>query len=364
MLWQKYLLHEYKKLAQLCATLRYRKYLRGYCRLCLAGYCRKSTKALLTIRPRKNSYQRHRIVRHLISKETPLTTPSDSIENSVDTSDVSTQQVLSPQKDHRRLWVILAAISGLLLLAIIALTVYFNSIYVSKSAYEKAVTETKIAETKYQFTNDQASYYLQGATHGVESDTYLASNKKSYDKEYNAYLESVKHLKESTVQRNSEVKKAYDAFLAKHTQVVKDNEDFQSSMSTIQKAAVACDDSSTNKMDTSDLSKLVSAFDTAVSPCSAALKELTTVKYTPMATNAKKLIDTLTAMRAHAVKMQAAYTSSDRDAFKVEYDAFIKLIDSMGNGITGTDGLIIFKPSVDPRTELHKLRSVLESHTK
>ncbi len=270
------------------------------------------------------------------------------------------QMAGAPKKSNSGLIVLLIAVGVIALVAIIGLIVYFSMFYISKADYQKSATQTSSVIAAYNKASTAADDYLAVVEDSTATDTEITAKKTAYQDAYSTYLSNVKTLANERAMKNTKVKAAYDKFATKNEAFTQNNATMVPTMTTLHKIAVNCSESKIGTMDTNDLSKLVSAYDAAVSPCVDSMKELSGSKNTDAAKVGTKATAYFADMRTHIVNMQAAYSANDRTKFESEYNAFMDKANSFSSD-TDMTAIDEHQNSLSPTAELNNLMTVINA---
>lgn len=264
------------------------------------------------------------------------------------------------KKSHKGL-IIGLVIGGIALLAIIVgLLIYFANYYISKTDYTNAANQTNVVIDRYNKMQLASENYVKTDLSATASDTDVSRARTNYLSAYSAYKESVTKLANERAMKKDEVKNAYNAFATKHNEFVKNESSVADAMPAFHKVAVNCSEQKVSAMDTSDLSKLVTSYDTAMNPCVNSMKELASSKNSDMAKFANNALSSFADMRTHIVAMQDAYGAQDRGKFENEYNAFMDKANSFSKD-TDISSIAEHQTAFSPTDELNKLASTIRS---
>ncbi len=277
------------------------------------------------------------------------------------TKPAATAPAPAPKKSNTGLIALLIGLGVVGLLAIIGLIIYFTTFYVSKSDYDHALTQTNTVIDKYNKASTAADSYTSAVTDSLSSEDEVAKKAADYKTAYNDYKASVKTLESTRAMKNGKVKAAYDQFVSKNNTFTSYEESMTPSMDTLRKITLKCSESSVGDMDTSDLDKLTSSYDAAVTPCIDALKELSGSKNADAAKLAKDDLDYYAKLRVHIVAMQAAHSANDRNKFEDEYNAFMDVANDTSTIDKDITSIQKHQDSLSPDKELNNLASVINA---
>lgn len=262
----------------------------------------------------------------------------------------------SPKKKRTELLVTIAVVALLVIIGIICYVIFF---YISKADYRQAEVQTNAVINAYNKADSASTNYSEVASSALSSDEEIAAEKAKYRAADEAYLSEVKKLSSTRALKNTKVKEAYDAFVAKNKEFVANNNSAEKTIPVVHKIAVNCSQSKIGTMDTDDLSRLVAAYDKAMGPCTAAMKELSNAENADAATVGKKASKFFAEMRTQIVAMQAAYAANDRPEFERNYNTFLNLTTTF-NDDTDISKIQKHQDSLSPVTELNRLASVIK----
>lgn len=265
-----------------------------------------------------------------------------------------------PKKASRLIHVAIIALGVAIVLAIIGVAVYLVFFYISQTDYKKAEAQTNTVRMSYNRADSASDTYYQTASSDTSTDVVIAAKLADYKTAKTDYQSAIDNLSTQRALKNNKVKAAYDAFVAKNRTFMAYNDTVDQTMPTMRKIAINCSASKTSAMQADDLSKIVSAYDKVMNPCTDAMKELSTSKNVDAATVGKKAVKYLDGLRSHLVAMQAAYIAGNRATFESEYNAFV---DNSNSFSIDTDVSSIQKrqDSITPIASLDSLLSVIRS---
>lgn len=260
-------------------------------------------------------------------------------------------------RSRQRLIVLLVAVIVIVALAATALFIYLKDFYVSKADYQQFSTQTDTVIARYNTSVTAQGEYFSALRDASASQSSIDKKATSANTAYKAYLDAVTQLGQERALKDEQIKKAYDAFAAQQQRYVAGNQEMESTLPVIRAIALKCSDEAVGSMDTSDLSKLVAAYDKAVTPCVDSMKSLAKSQNADAAEAGKKSLAFFDALRDRVVKMQAAYKADKRDTFKKEYEAFIKKTDSFATD-TDISKALQYQDAISPADELNDLARV------
>lgn len=229
----------------------------------------------------------------------------------------------TPKQTNKGLIALLISLGVIGFLLIIAVVVYFVFFHISSADYRHASGQTKSLIEKYHKVAKASKEYMDEVADSDSSDDDITEKKEAYKKIFRDYQDGVNQLAHERAMRNGKIKTAYDTLVKKNKSFVDNITTLEQSAPALHKAVVSCDKQKIGNMDTDDLGKLVSAYDTAIGPCSENAKELAEVSNADVAKLGKKLGEYFGVMRERIVNMEAAYKANDRAKFEAEYKAFI-----------------------------------------
>ena len=265
-----------------------------------------------------------------------------------------------PTNSKKMRTILLVVIGGLLALGIAVAVVYFMFFYVSKSDYKSAEKQTNTALAAYHKADDAAEEWSTTVADASATDRDITSKKTAYNDANAAYKTAVGDLADMRALKDSKVKSAYDAFVAKNNAATANNESMAEAMPTLRTMVVECNNADTSGMDTSDLSTIADAWDKAFTKCTKAIKDLSSAKNSDVATVGKKLEQYFSEMRTDIVALQAAYIAKDEAAFTKAYNAFTDVEDKY-NSDESLKNVKKHQDSLLPQAELNNLLTAIRS---
>ena len=264
------------------------------------------------------------------------------------------------RKPSKGLLVVLIGLGVVVLLAIIGILLYIVLFYISKADYTHAATQTDAVTMAGNELSVASNNYFQVVNNEFATDAEIASKQTDYSTANTAYQSAVTSLSSEKALGNGNVKSAYNAFVAKNEVFTTNSDTVIQSIPLIRKTALDCSKSKIGVMDTSDLSKVVAAYDKAVGPCTEAMKSLSTAKNVDGATLGKNGVKYFADMRTDIVAMQSSYIAKNRTLFETEYSAFVaraKLLTAE----TDLSSIRKHQDSLFPKLELAHLTTVIQS---
>lgn len=268
--------------------------------------------------------------------------------------------VETKKKPSKGLLGVLIAVGVVVLLAIIGILIYIVFFYISKDDYTRAAAQTDTVTMAGNELSVASDDYFQAVNNELTTDSQVASKQTDYGNADTAYQTAVTSLSSEKALGNSNVKVAYTAFVAKNKVFIANNSTLTQSMPLVRKATLDCSKSKIGVMDTSDLSKVVAAYDKAVGPCTDAMKDLSTAKNVDAATLGKNGVKYFAGMRTDIVAMQASYIAKNRTLFETDYNAFVakaKLLTAE----TDLSSIQKHQDSLFPKLELARLTTAIRS---
>lgn len=242
----------------------------------------------------------------------------------------------------------------------VALGVYFAIFHVYKSNYQHTLRQVNQAITSY---NTLLSARDTAIAQIGASDKSFSDSMATYKQEYDTYDANVRAISSERSLRDDMVNASYD-------QLVKKNDKFDLFIASqfdilhlVHRVTIDCSDTSLNKLNTSDLGKLVSVYDTATTACVAGMQSLSKSKDSDAAKTGLEAVNYFAGMRKHVVAMQDAYTAGNRSTFESEYNAFLEEVANYKPRTQVSDLLSIDK-SLVPTTELNQLAVVVNARQK
>lgn len=267
--------------------------------------------------------------------------------------------VPSPNK-NKGLLIGLIVGGAVLLLAGIALAVYFMFFYVSKADYKQASVATSDIKTLYGKLDAAGTEYSDAVTNEYTSDTTVEKAKTDYEKAANDYKAKVAEAKKLRALKDAKAMQRYNAFAAENNEYVAYNDTMVATMPAVRNMTKGCSSAAMGKLDSSRMNELVSQWDKALTKCNAAIAELVKSPNADAAKVGTKMQKAFGDMRTAVVEMEAAYKANDRAAFTRAYGK----IDDAANSSDLQDTLSTVKKhnqSLDPTDKLGELTTYLNS---
>lgn len=275
-----------------------------------------------------------------------------------------TPQASPPEQTHRKLskqqMTLFMSLGVAGLLAIIGMVVYMLFFSISKEDYRHAEAQTNAVILAYNNLSVATSTLAHNASDRSVKDDEYASSQAKYLAAYNKYQDEVSQLNDEPALQNGTVMTAYDSFAQK-------NSDFMTSLKTnndtatyVRKATIACGVNSAGEVDAKDLSKIVSAYDTVITPCKEAMTDLEQADDTTAQSVAQKATAYIAQIRGHLEAMQTAYTSGNRKAFEAEYNTYLNLASEFGKN-TDTTHILQQQSIATPEKELNQLALIIKA---
>ena len=267
---------------------------------------------------------------------------------------------VSPKKASKWVHVAIIALGVIVVLAIIGVAIYLVFFYISKTDYKKAEAQTNTVKMSYNRADSTSDTYYEVVSSDASTDIEINAKLADYRTTRTDYQSAIDTLASQRALKNSKVKAAYDAFVTKNNVFMAYIDTMDQTMPTMRKIAISCSGSKTSAMQADDLSKIVSAYDKVMNPCTDAMKELSVSKNADAAMVGKKSVTYLNSLRSHLVAMQAAYIANNRTTFESEYNAFVDVSNSFSTD-TDTSSLQKHLDSLTPVASLDNLLSVIRS---
>lgn len=172
------------------------------------------------------------------------------------------------------LWGIIGGAVALVLVAvgvILALTVFGG---ISKSDYVQAKSVTDEVVDAYDDAETKFDTYFSNIMSGSSTVSKIKSTKSSFESAYTTYKNKLDTLKSEKALQNSDVKKAYDAFVAKNNEFVAFVDGLQGSADALISTVDSCSSERGNEITSFSSTTIASEYDIALGQC---LKDLETV---------------------------------------------------------------------------------------
>ena len=266
--------------------------------------------------------------------------------------------VPSPNNKNKGLLISLIIGGTVLLLAGIALAVYFMFFYVSKADYKQASVATSDIKTLYGKLDAAGTEYSDAVTDEYASDTTVEKAKTDYEKAANDYKAKVAEVKKLRALKDGKAMQRYNAFAAENNEYVAYNDTMAATMPAVRNMTKGCSSAAMGKLDSSRMNELVSQWDKALTKCNAAIAELVKSPNADAAKVGTKMQKVFGDMRTAVVEMETAYKANDRAGFTRAYGK----IDDAANSSDLQDTLSTVKKhnqSLDPTDKMGELTTYL-----
>lgn len=244
------------------------------------------------------------------------------------------------------------------LLAIIAMVIYVVFFSVTKQDYRHASVQTNAVVQAYNRLSVATSKLSFNASNSKIGDAAFDKSSAEYYTAYDNYQIEVGKLYDEPALQNGEVQVAYQLFIEKHSDFTLDLDTTMTAAPDVRKATVACSAGGAKDVDTSDLAKIVSAYDKVMTPCKQAMENLTHLEGKEAREVGQKAVDYIAKIRSQLVTMQASYIAGNRTAFESQYNTFLELVDDSPSYIT-TLPILQQKAIATPEKELNNLAAII-----
>lgn len=271
----------------------------------------------------------------------------------------TTQPPSEPQPKLSKKQLILFVSLGVAgLLAIIAMVIYVVFFSVTKQDYRHASVQTNAVVQAYNRLSVATSKLSFNASNSKIGDAAFDKSSAEYYTAYDNYQIEVGKLYDEPALQNGEVQAAYQLFIEKHSDFTLDLDTTMTAAPDVRKATVACSAGGAKDVDTSDLAKIVSAYDKVMTPCKQAMENLTHLESKEAREVGQKAVDYIAKIRSQLVTMQASYIAGNRTAFESQYNTFLELVDDSPSYIT-TLPILQQKAIATPEKELNNLAAII-----
>lgn len=259
-----------------------------------------------------------------------------------------------PKSKQAWIWTTFSVV--VMVFAVIALCATMFGVF--PSDYAGMRTKTNRAISSYNAMQSALASYANGAVDATTSNTALSQKAKTYHEATISYQGSTALLSGERALRDKAVEKAYVTFTDKNATYLRSVTMFVAVLPLVHQKEITCTEKALGAMDTGDLSKLVSSYDSAINPCLAVMRQLSVVQDTVAATTGKKAVTYLNDLRNHVQAMQSAYTGTNRSVFESEYQVFLKDVNNFDVN-TDISPIMQLGRLGTPSKQLNNLMSVL-----
>lgn len=255
-------------------------------------------------------------------------------------------QPMQPQakSSNSKLWIILAAVGGgLLLLTLLIITILALTVWSGPSKQEYKDAQKAFDSTKASYNSAASRLKLYVASSG----SFLSSTtQKNFEQAYGEYKTKADGLKSLKALKDKDLQKKYDEFTAKDAKLRAYVASFTDSMDDFSTASTACDASKASGLESASPETFVSAYDSAVADCKAVLVKLKQAKNKSVAEYATKVDKLYGDLRAVLVETVDAYNAKDR----ARYDAARAKLETVSDSFKSVDS-----PSTKIQSEISSL---------
>ena len=227
---------------------------------------------------------------------------------------------------RRKLIVVMASVVGVGLLVV--------SIVLGRSAIERADDKSALSHTNavvksYNGVVESTGAYTAVVTSASSKDGDITKEAEHYKAAYDTYVNDVDTLAKERGIAANDISAPYQKFLDAHKKFVAASSDRAAVMSAIATMSRHCGEQTLGAMDTSDLSKLVEAYDTTFDPCIKGVEQLVSSKNSTAQATGKRAKEYFDSLKAHVTAMQTNYQANNRTQFESEYKTFLSTAESL-----------------------------------